>query len=153
MANIYAKPLQQNTLKIRGFSIKWSNGSARCSTTPQALTKLTGGTSKMAIDKPSIAVLASRINPLTGRSGPAPDPPRDGDQKQARRRINVEVRTGRRPHPNTFPCALCGHVWTLGERRHEYDHYLGYAAEYHYTVRPVCTKCHASFHNQRTTLL
>lgn len=74
--------------------------------------------------------------------GPRPYPPRDGDKKQARQRINVEVRTGHRPHPNTLPCADCGHVWADGERRHEYDHYLGYAAEHHYDVESVCTDCH-----------
>lgn len=78
------------------------------------------------------------------RPGPAPNPPRDGDRKQARQRINVEVRTGRRPHPNTLPCADCGHEWSEGERRHEYDHFMGYAAEHHYAVESVCTTCHAA---------
>ena len=82
-------------------------------------------------------------NPITGRPGPAPRPPRDGDKKQARQRINVEVRTGRRPHPNTLPCVDCGHVWEPGGRRHEYDHHLGYAAEHHGDVQSVCTPCHA----------
>lgn len=77
------------------------------------------------------------------RSGPRAHPPRDGDKIQARQRINVEVRTGRRPHPNQIPCADCGHVWSEGERRHEYDHYLGYSSEHHYDVEAVCTKCHA----------
>jgi hypothetical protein len=27
---------------------------------------------------------------------------------------------GQRPHPNSVPCADCGHVWFEGERRHEY---------------------------------
>lgn len=84
-----------------------------------------------------------RINKLTGRPGPAPLPPRSGDKKQARQRINVEVRTGRRPHPNTLPCVDCGHVWTSGERRHEYDHHLGYSAEHHHDVVVRCTRCHA----------
>lgn len=83
------------------------------------------------------------INPSTGRPGPAPHPARDGDRVQARQRINVEVRTGRRPHPNTLPCVDCGHVWKPGERRHEYDHHLGYAPEHHLDVEPVCTTCHA----------
>lgn len=83
------------------------------------------------------------VNPITGRPGPAPAPPRDGDKKQARQRINVEVRTGRRPHPNSLPCADCGHAWSEGERRHEYDHHLGYAAEHHHSVESVCTTCHA----------
>lgn len=74
--------------------------------------------------------------------GPLPDAPRDGDKNQARQRINVEVRTGRRSHPNSLPCFDCGHVWEKGERRHEYDHYLGYAAAHHYDVQPVCTRCH-----------
>ena len=82
------------------------------------------------------------VNPITGRPGPAPKPPRDGDRVQARQRINVEVRTNRPPHPNTLPCVECGHRWAKGERRHEYDHHKGYAAEHHLTVEPVCTKCH-----------
>lgn len=82
-----------------------------------------------------------RINPLTGRPGPAPQPARDGDKKQARQRVNVEVRTGRRPHPNTLSCVDCCHVWREGERRHEYDHHLGYQAENHLDVQPVCTRC------------
>lgn len=84
------------------------------------------------------------VNPATGRPGPAPNPARDGDRKQARHRVNVEVRTGRRPHPNDLPCADCGHVWSEGERRHEYDHHLGYGAEHHLDVEAVCTTCHAA---------
>lgn len=81
------------------------------------------------------------VNPITGRPGPAPTPPRDGDKKQARQRINVLVRTGRLAHPNTMPCVDCGHVWTHGERRHEYDHHLGYGAAHHLDVQVVCTIC------------
>jgi hypothetical protein len=83
------------------------------------------------------------INPATGKPGPAPNLPRSGDKKQARQRINVEVRTGRRPHPNELPCTDCGHIWRDGERRHEYDHYRGYAPDHHLDVEPVCTDCHA----------
>lgn len=83
------------------------------------------------------------VNPRTGRPGPGPKAARDGDREQARQRINVEVRTGRRQHPNTLPCADCGHVWCEGERRHEYDHHLGYAHEHHLDVESVCTTCHA----------
>lgn len=89
------------------------------------------------------------VNRTTGRPGPAPQPPRDGDRAQARQRVNVEVRTGRRPHPNVLPCVDCGHVWSPGERRHEYDHHLGYAAEHHYDVQPVCTTCHRARSDQR----
>ncbi len=76
------------------------------------------------------------------RRGPLPQPPRDNDRQQARQRINVEVRTGRRQHPNQLPCADCGHIWKEGERRHEYDHHLGYSSEHHYDVEAVCTTCH-----------
>lgn len=77
------------------------------------------------------------------RYGPDPKPARDGDRKQARQRINVEVRTGRRSHPNNLPCADCGRLWSEGGPRHEYDHYLGYAAEHHLHVEAVCVPCHA----------
>jgi len=85
----------------------------------------------------------TKIEPNARRFGPPPHPARDGDKEQARQRINVEVRTGRRPHPNSLACVDCGHLWSVGERRHEYDHHLGYAAEHHYDVVPVCTTCHA----------
>jgi hypothetical protein len=83
------------------------------------------------------------------RFGPKPSPARDGDKVQARQRVNVEVRSGRRASPNAFPCVDCGHVWPDGERRHEYDHHLGYAAEHHGDVEPVCTKCHAQRDSER----
>lgn len=76
------------------------------------------------------------------RFGPLPDAPRSGDKIQARQRINVQIRTGRRLHPNFLPCEDCGHVWKEGERRHEYDHYLGYGVRNHYNVQAVCTTCH-----------
>lgn len=77
------------------------------------------------------------------RYGPLPFPPRNGDKKQARQRINVEVRGGRRPHPNTLPCAKCGHVWKDGERRHEYHHRSGYGPDAHYDVESLCVRCHS----------
>lgn len=83
--------------------------------------------------------------------GPAPNPPRDGDKAQARQRINVLVRTGKIPHPNTLPCVDCGHVWSNGQRRHEYDHHRGYAAAHHYDVQVVCTDCHAKRDNPKAT--
>jgi hypothetical protein len=93
------------------------------------------------------------VNPITGRPGPAPKPPRAGDKLQARQRVNVEVRTGHRPHPNTLPCADCGHTWAPGERRHEYDHNLGYAPEHHYDVQSVCTICHRRRCDERGELI
>jgi hypothetical protein len=69
---------------------------------------------------------------------------RDPNKILARQRVNVEVRFGRRVHPNDLPCTDCGHIWFQGERRHEYDHYNGYAPEHHFNVEPVCTTCHAA---------
>jgi hypothetical protein len=76
-------------------------------------------------------------------------PARDGDVKQARRRVNFFVETGLLPHPNNLPCADCGHVWKSGERRHEYDHHLGYDAAHHEDVEAVCTRCHHSRERDR----
>lgn len=84
------------------------------------------------------------VNPITGKPGPAPSDARNGDRLQARQRVNVEVRSGHRPHPNELPCADCGHLWLRGQRRHEYDHHLGYDAEDHLNVEAVCTTCHAA---------
>lgn len=78
-----------------------------------------------------------------GPFGPPPAPERDDDKRQARRRINVLVRTGRLPRPNALSCADCGHVWRLGERRHEYAH-LSYAAGDHLKVEAVCSICRRS---------
>lgn len=71
-------------------------------------------------------------------------PARDGDRKQARARVNHRIRMGMLPNPNALPCFDCGHTSEASQRRrHEYDHHLGYAAEHHFDVQPVCTKCHA----------
>ena len=76
------------------------------------------------------------------QSGPQPHPPRDGDKRQARHRVNQLVLWRKLPHPNALPCVDCGHIWHEGERRHEYDHYLGYAAAHHEDVQVVCSSCH-----------
>lgn len=74
------------------------------------------------------------------RHGPRRIPRRDGDKKQARSRIYHDVRQGLRPAPASLPCHDCGHLGR--DRRHEYDHFLGYAAEHHGDVQPVCSRCH-----------
>lgn len=81
--------------------------------------------------------------------GPLPLPARDGDRLQARHRVNVLVRTGHLPRPNALPCADCGHIWADGERRHEYDHHRGYAAQHHLDVEAVCSTCHHRREEQR----
>ncbi len=67
---------------------------------------------------------------------------RDGDKRQARARVNHQVDIGARPRPNDLPCEDCGHAWASGERRHEYDHYLGYGMRHQLDVQAVCTTCH-----------
>lgn len=68
----------------------------------------------------------------------------DAAQKvRARYVVNLAVKTGRMPRPNSLPCVDCGHVWVPGERRHEYDHHRGYSQARMLDVVAVCTTCHA----------
>lgn len=87
------------------------------------------------------------------RPGPDPGrsfvPARHGDKKQARRRVNYLVEAGLIPRPSSLPCHDCGQVWAPRRRRHEYDHYLGYAAEHHEDVQCVCTSCHRNRESRR----
>lgn len=83
------------------------------------------------------AAYQPKPRPAKGRSFV---PARDGDKLQARRRVNHFVEVGLLPNPNDLPCLDCGH--RDSDRRHEYDHYLGYAAEHHEAVQAVCTTCH-----------
>jgi hypothetical protein len=73
--------------------------------------------------------------------GPVAQVPRDGDVLQARARVALLVRTGRMRSAAELPCFDCGHVGD--DRRHEYDHYLGYGATHHEDVQPVCSVCHS----------
>ena len=67
---------------------------------------------------------------------------RDGDKRQARRRINYLVERGRLPSPADLPCIDCGHARGDEERRHEYDHARGYDRENQLYVEAVCSTCH-----------
>ena len=42
------------------------------------------------------------------------------------------------PHPNTWPCEDCGHIWFPGERRHEYVEHEGVSLE---EVEVLCVLC------------
>ncbi len=74
--------------------------------------------------------------------GARPLADRAGDRRQARHRVNHQVDIGSLPDPNTIPCVDCGHVWAKGERRHEYDHHLGYGVGRHLEVVATCSRCH-----------
>jgi hypothetical protein len=102
-------------------------------------------------DQSKIQWTDSTFTPKTGRPGPAPNPPRDGDKAQARASVALAVKNGQLKKPNTLPCYDCGHVWMPGERRHEYDHFRGYGAEDHLNVQVVCTKCHSRRDDPRAT--
>lgn len=80
-----------------------------------------------------------RPRPDTGRRFVEP---RDGDKLQARRRINYLVEASLIPNPNAVRCTDCQHLGA--DKRHEYDHYLGYDATHHEDVEAVCTKCHGA---------
>lgn len=86
------------------------------------------------------------------RAGPAPKLAEDGNKEQARQRVNAMVKWGRLPRPNDAPCFDCGHRYAEGERRHEYDHFLGYDAQHHLAVQAVCTRCHGRRTKERGEL-
>jgi len=69
-------------------------------------------------------------------------PTRDGDKRQARRRINYLVEQGLMPHPDDLPCTDCADMVFSNHYRHEYDHARGYDGENQFYVEPVCSKCH-----------
>ena len=83
-------------------------------------------------------------HPPRGRSFVAA---RSGDKRQARRRVNYLFDADLLPNPNSLRCTDCGHLGS--DKRHEYDHHLGYASEHHEDVQPVCSSCHHSRERNR----
>ena len=79
---------------------------------------------------------------LRGRGTGQRSPTRDEDHRQARQRVQSAARAGRLPRPRDLPCTDCGHIWQAGGPWHDYDHYLGYAAEHQLDVECVCRPCH-----------
>lgn len=69
-------------------------------------------------------------------------PVRDGDRKQARRRINYLVEQGLLPRADDEPCVDCFDMLPTPGGRHEYDHAWGYDGENQLRVEPVCQRCH-----------
>lgn len=62
------------------------------------------------------------------------------DRSSARGAVGAAVFAGKLTPPGKLPCTDCGHLGD--DRRHEYDHYLGYAREHWLSVQPVCKPCH-----------
>ena len=67
---------------------------------------------------------------------------RDGDRRQARRRVNYLVEQGLIPRPDELPCVECADMLLTDGGRHEYDHARGYDGENQLYVEPVCQRCH-----------
>lgn len=101
-------------------------------------------------DGRSSKCLLSRHVAVKKKTGPVPrgfhsfqTKTRDGDKKQARRRVNYLVECGAMLHPNNLACVDCKD----GEdrprkRRHEYDHPHGYDGQNQLVVEVVCSACH-----------
>lgn len=67
--------------------------------------------------------------------------PEPVEKRRARRLVQSRVRRGTLVDPKSLKCMDCGHKGD--DRRHEYDHYLGYATEHHASVQAVCSRCHS----------
>ncbi len=80
--------------------------------------------------------------PIRSRRGTLLVPTRDGDKKQARRRVNHLVESGQLPRPGDVGCMDCGDAQGFSAARHEYDHARGYDGTNQLYVEPVCTHCH-----------
>lgn len=70
------------------------------------------------------------------------------NQIRAHRLIQMRVMRGAIPNPNMIPCMDCKHLGS--DRRHEYDHYLGYETpETRGAVQAVCASCHRTRERNR----
>jgi hypothetical protein len=145
---------KRNGLTVEEYLVKRARGEKRCARCREWLPESRYQADRSRSDglksicRPCSTAVRTKNGKPHGR-GPKPLPERDGDKRQARRRINVLVRTGRLPRPSTLACADCGHLWEPGERRHEYDHYLGYEAGHHLDIQAVCSRCHHDREVQR----
>lgn len=62
---------------------------------------------------------------------------RDGDKRQARRRVQTLIQNGTLPAPADVVCVDC-----KAAPGREYDHHLGYGAAHHEDVEALCATCH-----------
>lgn len=108
---------------------RWDGTSAKC----KSCSSGRGRASHTPVDASALA-----------KKGLLRELPRDGDKVHARHLVNLDVASGRRPNPNDLFCAQCGHKGD--DRRHEYHHHMGYAAEHAYDVVALCSRCHCQEH-------
>jgi hypothetical protein len=92
----------------------------------------------------------ARYKPVEQRKPGRSKPSRDGDKRQARNKVNYAVACRKIPAAKTLSCFDCGHIG--GDRKHEYDHYKGYAGVNHLDVQCVCVPCHVKREKQRLLL-
>lgn len=137
-------------------NIEWTNKTKRCTACKRSLLPSAFSVDRSRVDGLSYVCRECRNararakyapTPLNQRkpTGPPPLPRRDGDKHQARARVNHLVQQGRLPRPETQPCISCGHLGS--DRRHEYHHHKGYAAEHHLDVVVMCATCHRKDHH------
>jgi hypothetical protein len=138
---------RRNGLEVHKYLAKRAAGQKRCRRCRLwlATTRFSSDRSRSDGLKTICRKCSTAVRKKTGAPrgrGPQASPERDGDAKQARRRVNVLINTGRLPRPNDCACHDCGHIHAAGERRHEYDHYLGYGTGNHLKVQAACSRCH-----------
>lgn len=93
------------------------------------------------LERMIVALVRNALKPTKAATlRPRRLPVKSGDKKAARARVNHLVEYGFIPRPQSLKCADCGHIGP--DRYHQYDHYLGYEAEHHDDVEPVCIQCH-----------
>lgn len=136
-------------ISLEEYQAKCDAGLKHCTTCKSWLPVETFGKCRSRGDglasrcKPCAKVVESR-SPLRPDQrkprGPRRQPGRDGDKKLARRRVWEAIDKGVLTHASMVPCQDCGHIGE--DRKHEHDHYLGYAAEHHLAVQVVCVPCH-----------
>lgn len=135
--------------------IEWTDATKWCTACKDRHPVSAFGRDKSRGDGLSASCLASRRvkvrKPQKGTLGRRKwlTPARDGDKRQARRRVNYLVEQGRIPRPDDLPCVDCGDEVFVGTYRHEYDHHLGYGADHHLDVEAVCQKCHRNREDAR----
>jgi hypothetical protein len=136
-------------------AIEWTDAMKWCTACKERHPKNAFGRDQSRSDGLAARCLASRHvkikKPQIGRPGRRgwQVPTRDGDKKQARRRINYLVEQGLLPHPSEIGCIDCGDGVFVGNCRHEYDHPLGYDGDNQLVVEPVCSKCHHNREDER----
>ena len=131
-----------------GTNIEWTDSTKWCTACKTRHSRSDFGVDPTRGDGLAARCLASRRvkdhKPQVGRPGRRgwQVATRNGDKRQARRRINYLVEQGLLPRPDEIGCIDCGDNVFSGEHRHEYDHARGYDGKNQLYVEPVCSKCH-----------